>query len=357
MKSFATILAVIASIAGLAVAAPTQQNQYPYGTSAVSVINTFHQETLLGGTRQDAIFNETFTVQFAVRNDAYVKQVGIRYSSDNWVTYNESTQATYTSKLNNNYELWTLNFYRDIVHACCEGSNPGTGYWAIAAFVSYNNGPRQWDPKNNYNIYFEANSLNPVRFLQDTVYLDKNTNKAILTGTARVYPFDQSKDFAAGAVAIRWTGDGWNSFQESPAAPVTLNQTWNWNIVLGEAYNLPKQVAYAIHYKSSAGEFWDNNSQRNYKHFVGLDCSSFFDLPADASTPLSPGIHYLDVYCNTELKTGKYQYALDNGAFVDGFQYNLNTSTVSKGLHTIYYKAYLEGDVILAAEGFQHFTV
>ncbi|KAJ3277262.1 hypothetical protein HDU76_010454, partial [Blyttiomyces sp. JEL0837] len=156
MKSTVTgLIALIASFAGLAVAAPvvdiqrrSTPNQYSYGSSSVSIINTYHTETYLGG--EDGFYDYDYSLQvdFAVKNVAFVKEVGIRFTNNSWSNYYEA-QAHYNKTLDNGYELWTLFMDRGGIYNVDPAS---AAEYELAAYVSYNKAPRQWDPRNNYYI-------------------------------------------------------------------------------------------------------------------------------------------------------------------------------------------------------------
>ncbi|KAJ3289475.1 hypothetical protein HDU76_007530, partial [Blyttiomyces sp. JEL0837] len=157
MKSTLTgLITLIASFASLALAAPLvgierrsdSTNQYPYGSSSVSIINTYHTETYLDG--EDGIYKYgfTFQVDFAVKNNAFVKEVGVRFTNNSWTNRYEA-QAHYNTTLDNGYELWTWSVDRGAFWSYQPGAQ---AEYELAAYVSYNNGPREWDPRNNYYI-------------------------------------------------------------------------------------------------------------------------------------------------------------------------------------------------------------
>jgi hypothetical protein len=117
--------------------------EYPYGASDVSIIRSSHAEVY--SSRYS--FESTITVELAVKNKAFNKQVGIRFTNDSWSTMDEAF-GSYKGRLDNiGYEVWTVTIKR--------GQRPAwtpTPEYEVAAFVSYNRAARVWDPKNNFFI-------------------------------------------------------------------------------------------------------------------------------------------------------------------------------------------------------------
>ncbi|KAJ3308912.1 hypothetical protein HDU76_003779 [Blyttiomyces sp. JEL0837] len=361
--SFLSLLVFVSCLIGFALSAPTDSQlinkraasptQYPYGTSDISVINTYHNEQFIGGEGGFYITNDTFQVDFAVKNKAFVKEVGIRFTNDSWSNFYEA-QGQYTGKLDNNgYEIWTLNFWLGMRYS----TDPKPEY-EIAAYVSYNKGLRSWDPKNNYFIYQKATPQNPVVHLKDNVFIDSNTKQVVLTGSARVYPFDFAKDFASGAVQIHWTTDNWQTIHDSSATSVKSNQTWSWKVnVANSSKALPPNVTYAIHYISSAGSFWDNNYQNNYYRILSPQCNII-----NIATPpaiVSSGIYNVDANCYSDLPIIQpSQFRLDNNPFMNiTTTYLLNASSLANGLHTAEVRAFAVGSDVVAGGFVQEFVV
>ncbi|KAJ3168455.1 hypothetical protein HK101_011627 [Irineochytrium annulatum] len=123
---------------------------------AVQVLKTEHfLRGLMGNPDGFAVFDSNVTVTYAVRNDAFVKSVGVRYTNDSWMTFHEAP-ASYVSDLPQpGLELWSTNLLRG-VHTTNDDDSIA---YEFAAFVAYNNGPRIWDQGNNYklaNVYWEC---------------------------------------------------------------------------------------------------------------------------------------------------------------------------------------------------------
>ncbi|KAJ3399903.1 hypothetical protein HDV05_001456, partial [Chytridiales sp. JEL 0842] len=237
--------------------------EYPYGSSPISVVRTTRDEktltTVPGGT---SYLNCSIVVEFAVKNLAFTKEVGVRYTNDSWKTYTEAL-ASFDKVLDQNgYELWSLSIYRGI-HSNRE---PITEY-EMAAFVSYDNAPRVWDPNGNYFIFQKATALEPLTMVTDSIVY-ASSSSINLQGSVRTYAFDKTKDTAAGSVQVRWTTDGWKSFKDTSLEFEAKSQSWKWNIEVGNLAKMPLNVTYAIKYECTQGEFWLNQNYKNYQKSI-----------------------------------------------------------------------------------------
>ncbi|KAJ3308911.1 hypothetical protein HDU76_003778 [Blyttiomyces sp. JEL0837] len=361
MKTF-SVIALIASYAcRLVAAAPTSANierrgftnQYPYGSSDVSIINTIDHQVVLATSYEDFLTDYSFDVQFAVKNKAFAKQVGVRYSNDSWAHQYEAF-AQYNSNLDNGYELWSLtvdrgpfwNFEYDKVQAETE----------IAAFVAYNKGPRAWDPANNYYIRNKATQQNPIHFVDQALKTDANTGTISLTGYAHAFAFDKTKDFAPGAVQIHWSIDNWNTTHDTAAVYVPATKTWNWDFVIANvSAPFPYMVKYAIRYTCSQGSFWDNNSNNDYFRFVAPICDAY--IP-DLNQSKGPTQVYIECYSQNQHipNLGLPYFHIDNNPVEQltlNSQYDyVNATALALGQHTSEIYVYFPGSssVVLAKD-------
>ncbi|KAJ3216998.1 hypothetical protein HDU67_008643 [Dinochytrium kinnereticum] len=326
-------ISIISSAILLLVSAATSTAAYdfPYGTSDVSVVNTSHTERLVFATKFGSKqFDYNFKVLLAVKNKAFEKEVGIRYTNDSWATYSEAL-ATYTQPLDNDYELWTVSLYRGSFWSY-EGDRENE----VAGFVSYNKDGRVWDPRNNYYIYKNAVPQAPITFLRDSVSLDAASDQINLEGSVRTYSANRIADYQPGSLKIRWTINDWETFTDSPAVPTASNDTWSWKFPVTPAKtDLPISVSYAIQYKPSTISYWINNDSKNYQkklrptYTVNYNSTIF-------ETPLT-GIARVPFYFNTDLPLGVPKGRVDGGefsAFEPSFwlYYNINTTTLDSGV-------------------------
>ncbi|KAJ3194869.1 hypothetical protein HK101_001699 [Irineochytrium annulatum] len=115
---------------------------------AVKVLSTEHRKHgVMGNSDGFVAYQSNVTVSYAVRNDAYVKSVGVRYTNDSWASYYEAP-ASYVSTLpQEGLELWST-----VIERGYHNSPEPTVEYEFAAFVAYNNGPRIWDQGNNYKL-------------------------------------------------------------------------------------------------------------------------------------------------------------------------------------------------------------
>ncbi|KAJ3297813.1 hypothetical protein HDU76_006523 [Blyttiomyces sp. JEL0837] len=175
-------IAVMASFTGLVSGSPIERrgfsNQYPYGSSDVSIINIFDYEDSVMFAAGDELAHLWYDVQFAVKNKAFVKDVGVRFTNDSWASYYEAP-ARYSSNLGGGYEMWNLTVSKNkivlwggykigiltisssvLIHSTNKIDRGNHWLFApgfhlqneLAAFVSFNHGPREWDPSNNYLV-------------------------------------------------------------------------------------------------------------------------------------------------------------------------------------------------------------
>ncbi|KAJ3284988.1 hypothetical protein HDU76_008201, partial [Blyttiomyces sp. JEL0837] len=163
------VIAATSSLIGFVAAAPivdtTTSNvktQYSYGKSDVSVVNTFTYERPVAKVSQEALQDYSFEVQIAVRhfvfkNNAFPKDIGIKYTNDSGVTFYEA-QAEYSgildevshSDVDKGFDLWTVTIERGPIWF----SDPAVhAQYEVIAYASFNGGERVWDPKGNRKIY------------------------------------------------------------------------------------------------------------------------------------------------------------------------------------------------------------
>ncbi|KAJ3299925.1 hypothetical protein HDU76_006189, partial [Blyttiomyces sp. JEL0837] len=110
--------------------------QYPYGPYAVSIINTFNDDTFTDEIDGYYYIHKTFQVDFAVQNsNNSVKEVGIRYWNDTSSNTYYEAAAHFNQTIGNGYQLWTLFFDRGLIR-----NDDWAAIFAeyeIAAYISY----------------------------------------------------------------------------------------------------------------------------------------------------------------------------------------------------------------------------
>ncbi|KAJ3297812.1 hypothetical protein HDU76_006522 [Blyttiomyces sp. JEL0837] len=342
---FTTIVSLIASFTSLAAAVPVIERrdfttQYPYGSSDVSIINInprTEEVFYYAGSELDKL---SIDIQFAVKNKAFAKDVGIRYTNDSWTNVYEAA-ATYNSNLGGGYEMWNVTINRGTFWT----SNPDYDrQYEVAAFVSYNKAAREWDPSNNYLVYNQANQQTPVRLASRKIQVDSTAQTVALVGNINAYAFDKTKDLAAGNVQVHWTPDNWKTTHDTAAVYVPANKTWSYNVVVGDAVSVPYNVFFAVKYTSSAGTFWDNNIYSpgsNYAAYLGATCE-ITNLPSKVTR--STGVITVNADCSTqtEISFGTAEFVIDGVAYaqVDGTygKYSVNTTALTNGQHVAQYR-------------------
>ncbi|KAJ3116677.1 hypothetical protein HDU96_009028 [Phlyctochytrium bullatum] len=339
----------IAALSLTSVAAAQDAFEYPYGSQDVSVVATLDQRRSIVYTHGFALVDFNITVQLAVKNTAYVKDVGIRYTNASWTLFYEAP-ATYVKKLDDNYELWTVLLQRGAYWSNDFNFNPE---YEIAAYVSYNKGVRSWDPLSNYYVYKKATAQNPVTWLGDSVSV--SGSQVLLQGSVRTFSANRAADYKAGNVIVRWSTDNWKTFTNSPAVPYAGNDTWSWSIPVSKAdLSLAPNVTYAIQYKPASktpAEFWSNNQSRNY--VKALRPTYSINDPQNvignsAATNSLTGLSLVTVSAYSDLPLGYASARVDNDAFqvidtaydptVDHKGFEIAAYKLADGPHTFEFK-------------------
>ncbi|KAJ3104402.1 hypothetical protein HDU97_009281 [Phlyctochytrium planicorne] len=335
--SFNLIVASLIAWAIGSFAAPVSSNTfaYPYGDSDVAVVNTSHQETFIYGTHGFYLYSYNVTVQLAVKNKAFNKVVGIRYTNSSWSDYYEAF-ATYTSKIDANYELWTLTIDRGNHYT----SEPRPEY-IVAGFASYNQGARVWDPRNDYYIYDRATQQQPLLLLNGvdgtTVSYNTDSKKVELSGAVRTYTPNRAAFSKPNSVLVRWSIDNWKTFQDTPALPSRFD-LWSFTIPLTTPdLNLASNVQFAIQFKNSASSsYWLNNDNKNFAKTL-KPTVSYTNLD---KTPTLSGINYLSYSVFSDLYLGTYKARIDGGEWKqfnspENPSFYIESQLLPNGKHTV----------------------
>ncbi|KAJ3104401.1 hypothetical protein HDU97_009280 [Phlyctochytrium planicorne] len=322
----ASLTLIFASLISFALSAlASDYYAFPYGDADVSVVSTQSSGSTVDGS--DTV-NSTVSVLLAVRNKAFKKAVGIRFTNNTWATYNEAF-GSYFNNIDANFELWVVEIDRGT-----RLINETVPEYIVAGFVSYNQGARVWDPRNDYYVFEAPSQQNPVYLLtkgkkEPTLTYEDSSKKIVLSGTVRTYTADRKK---RGSVTVRWTTDDWKTYQDSAASPTTLD-SWNIKIPVAKAdLSLPATVQFAIQHKNSAGvSFWLNNDNKNFvKTLKGNVSTTNLD-----KAPTFNGINPISFSVDSDIPLG-YRARIDNGEWKEfNLKYYLNTANISNGNHTL----------------------
>lgn len=98
-------------------------------------------------------------VDVAVQDLAYNKQVGIRWTTNNWQTYT-TTPAAYEQELSGNYEQWGVNLTPALVMEGCQYCIPYTRELQYAVYYTVNS-QTYWDNNNGQNYKIQLSSVYP----------------------------------------------------------------------------------------------------------------------------------------------------------------------------------------------------
>ncbi|KAI8817314.1 uncharacterized protein EV422DRAFT_542380 [Fimicolochytrium jonesii] len=265
-----------ASFAAIASALPTNSLtpradgplDYPYGSSDISVIgSTYFQtsEVVYHGMYQ-RFYN--FTATLAVRNKAFEKDVGVRWSDDNWQTSKEAS-AHYVANLDQpGFERWEVLAGQWSTISYLPQGDPDPTFTAYASFAK---GPRVWDPRPNYAIVHKATQNNPIAYISSTVeFIPSRSAAFYLKGSVRTYAFDKA-DEQANKLVVRWSVDGWKTSTDTPAStynPTDKTFAFDFPVVNSTGAPVPDKVAFAIRYDTSKGTFWYNNEGKNIEAYI-----------------------------------------------------------------------------------------
>ncbi|KAJ3104407.1 hypothetical protein HDU97_009286 [Phlyctochytrium planicorne] len=252
---------VAAGLFALAVAAPADQFEYPWGSADISVVSTASNSTgLRGSTRGPLMADLTILVNTAVKNKGSQRVVGVIYTNNSWSDTFEA-YADLNTTLANGYDLWTVKIPRG-THFTTD-INPE---YELAAFVSYDNQARIFDPQNNFFVYYKATPAAPLALINDGLEYDKSTKKVNLVGSVRTYSANRASDYQSGNVIVRWTVDDWATAQESLAIPPAnfSSNAWTWSIPVAGVDNFPANVKYSLSYKAVSPVFSIDNSGSKY---------------------------------------------------------------------------------------------
>lgn len=289
-------------------------------TSAVKVISQGNWSEVLGCSGQcEQRFH--FWADLSVRNDAYQKDVGARWSADGWKSF-QTVQASYVGDLGNGYEKWHLEA------VIGEGtSQPDEVEFAVYASM---NGTTSWDPNNNYYVYQSVSADEPVRLLRSGVSYASRTGVS-LSGAVRVYDLGNPK-----TVSIRYTTDGWATWKDAFATWSTAND-WTFKIPnVAHGKPLPSDVEFAVRYQVAGQDLWDNNGGANYR--LQLEPTFRADTAYVSSLDDLSGIITLGALWDTNLPVASYQARVDSKTWQTDARITFSTLGLADGAHHVEFK-------------------
>ncbi|KAI8824012.1 uncharacterized protein EV422DRAFT_564719 [Fimicolochytrium jonesii] len=256
--NFLALVAV--SCSAFVAALPTaQQFDYPYGQGRGDV-------AVVGSTLKHVNrTHDTFSVQIAVRNKAFEKQVGIKWTQEAWSS-SEEVPAHYVGGLDSGFELWEVTDVGPF-----DSTKYPMEFWdpAFTAYASFANGPRVWDLYPNYNVLIKATQDNPMIILPEYssgLHYDIGQKKYVLSVALRTLAFDLNADTQLDKLKVRWSIDDWKTYKDTPAVRYDANGHTFWvDAVVGDASTkYPTTLSYAFLYTHSKGTFWVNNLGKNF---------------------------------------------------------------------------------------------
>ncbi|KAJ3104410.1 hypothetical protein HDU97_009289 [Phlyctochytrium planicorne] len=340
-SSFAYFCAVALAI-GSVHAAPviSSEFEYPYGLEDVTVVKQGETFVCVKDSKPGyCIGDSNIEIQIAVRNKAFKKDIGVRYTNETWFGRIYEAPATFTKALDKDFELWKVTLPRGLV----SNQEPKPEY-EIAAYASFQSGPRVWDSKNNYFTRSKVTPAAPAANIYNNVNYNPLHQALELTGGVRSWSSNTDLDYKKGNVIIRWTIDNWKTFTDSPAdPPVDLKESsWGYSIRFPlEALQTAEKIEFAFKYTqpSTGKEFWNNNYGANYQHSIKPHVRSPGIWGGDNS--LLGGFNILDFYVLTDLDTAT-SIRIDNGPDVytrfDN-DYRLDARELANGKHNVTIRA------------------
>ncbi len=325
-----TLVAVFAALAFVALSGcgPTEeqdilvQTEATLGNDAVTVLDSGHWRQILACSGI-CYSRYHFWVDLRVRNDAFDKRIGIRWTDNGWASVNVAW-AQYEGTLADGFERWGIDV------KIGEGQRPPTEI-EFAAFAEMN-GTTAWDPHNNHYIYKSVLPHRPVTLVDSKVTYDPDTG-ATVSGTIRAYNLENAKD-----VAVLYSTDGW---QSSNAVLATFAAGHDGSFTtpsLGKAW-LPDEVQYAVRYRVGGNEHWDNNRGENYRYRLA---PRFVPSHGDLSRPQSGVLTWSGSFM-TDLAIDSSRVRLDASPWSDGGMLTFSTLPLTNGPHKLTYEVTLEG--------------
>jgi hypothetical protein len=303
-------------------------SEVPYFNGPVTVYDSGHWR-IIRGCSGFCVSTYKMWIDLAVRNDAFHKVVGIRYTSDGWHSHRD-VYAQYEGQLQNGYERWGIELERSTGISM----PPDIEY---AAFVEMN-GRRFWDERNNHYVYKGVTPKRPVRVVESGVTYDA-TDGAVLSGRVRALPLAADRQ-----VTVRYTTDGWATWKDADAqvagtTPSDKNDFTFRVSGLGKT-TLPEQVTFAVRYRSGGLEYWDNNDKQDYSFQLAPEFRS--SSTASLEGPVQGRFTVSGSY-STHLAIERIQYRLDGGHWIDEAKAQIVTDAMNDGSHRLEFRVTLEG--------------
>ncbi|KAJ3298917.1 hypothetical protein HK104_010151 [Borealophlyctis nickersoniae] len=346
------VVVAAAAFSSFSSAIPLQRREafdYPYGSADVHVVQSQHTERTYNCERGGCPIDYKFSVGLAVRNKVYDKNVGIRWTKDNWMSHNESS-AAFVRKIDDSYELWSL----DVLASSTHTSVPKFEV-SFNGFASFQNGPRTWDPNGNYFIYSKVSPAQPLNVAASAAQYDAASKSVYLTVGVHTYPFDDS-DTQNGKVKIIWTIDNWKTNNVAPAETFNkVDKLWQFRFpVVVPSANTPENVTFAVVYESSKGKFWYNNDGKNVVVDIRPYSSSYVYSPVHGTASFTVSIW------GAAFDLRRFEARIDNGEWKDITNdfgsYKFDSTTLSNGSHKFQGRALVEDGTVVFHEEHE-FTV
>jgi hypothetical protein len=311
---------------------PLEAQQRPVETEgAISVLDSGWWRPMKGCSAW-CVWEEWFWVDLAVRNDAYQKEVGVVWTTDGWATQT-TTLASYEGELGAEYERWGV----DVDLGTFSSPNPGPAEIDYAVYVVMN-GVKTWDPYNNHYIHHAVSAEEPVTLVDSGVRYEAGTG-AVLEGRIRVFDLAFDKE-----VFVRWSLDGWETWQETVASWVE-DDDWEFAVEGLGLDALPEGVDFAVRYHVQGVDHWDNNDGQDFHHQLAPEINPSYAplyFSYDLDVPVS-GVLGLGASYTSQMPVASTGVRLDGGPWKDGLFLSFSTWDLTDGPHQLEYRLILEG--------------
>lgn len=289
----------------------------------------FDPYSIIRSCSAGCVYSEYFWVDVAVRNDAFDKQVAIRWTDDDWATYTD-TPLQYEGSLQGGFERWGTDVELGLFSTGAV-FNPPPEEVEFAAYVTMN-GQTWWDPDNDYYVYGKVTEEEPVTLLESDVGYDQATG-AFLQGRVRVFDLAPEK-----RVFFRYTTDDWATWEEAEAA-YAEGDDWSFRIDGLGLDSLPEAVEFAIRYEVDGETYWDSNDGRNYRRTLEPN----LDFTADYEDEPLSGLLDFGIRASGDLEVEQTRARLDDGPWVDGGSLSFSTLGLDDGPHQVFFEVTVEG--------------
>lgn len=205
-------------------------------------------------------YGVSFTMDVAVRNESYDKEVGVVWrvvevSRTGGATLPQEwnrTTLSYAGVIEHTMERWSAEARQmgsvvEYVEYAVFASMNGATYWDNASGVNYRI-YSSWTPSPSRGVV-AAGSVRP---------LGPSPSRAFeFSGRAQVWDYPGDKE-----VSVLFSTDGWSTVHTILAKVV--DEAWIWNATFTNPRS--ERLEFAVRYRVEGVDFWDNNKGQNYAY-------------------------------------------------------------------------------------------